>query len=104
MPESMQDRELDQLLGYRDTVQADAFILGVMHRVQRERRSRRVILAVFGLIGAVFGMAGALLLSEPIARVFTSLPLTGTMQAVLVGVAGVAFYGWAMNEDISLDT
>ena len=104
MPESMQDRELDQLLGYRDTVQADAFILGVMHRVQRERRSRRVILAVFGLVGAVFGMAGALLLSEPIARTFTNLPLTGTMQAVLIGVAAVAFYGWAMNEDISLDT
>jgi len=104
MPESMQDRELDQLLGYRDTVQADAFILGVMHRVQRERRSRRVILAVFGLVGAVFGMAGALLLSEPIARAFTDLPLTGTMQAVLIGVAAVAFYGWAMNEDISLDT
>ena len=74
MPESIHDRELNQLLGYRDTLPEDAFVLDVMHRVQRERRKRRVILAVFGLVGALFG------------------------------VAGLAFYGWAMNEDISLDT
>ena len=104
MPESIQDRELDRLLGYRETLPEDTFVLDVMHRVQRERRSRQVILAAFGLVGAVFGVAGALLLSEPLARFFTNLPLTGTMQAVLVGVAAVAFYGWAMNEDISLGT
>lgn len=104
MPETIRDRELDQLLGYRETLPADAFVLDVMHRVQREQRSRKLILATSGLAGAAFGVAGAFLLSEPIARFFTNLPSTGTMQAILVGVAAVAFYGWAMNEDVSLDT
>jgi hypothetical protein len=104
MPDLIPDRELDQLLGFRESLPADAFVLDVMQRVQRERRSRKLILLIFGLVGAAFGAAGALLLSDPIARFFTTLPLTGTMQAVLIAVAAVAFYGWIMNEDISLDT
>jgi hypothetical protein len=104
MPELNPDRELDRLLGFHETPPADAFVLEVMHRVQREQRVRRLILWIFGLIGAAFGLTGALLLSDPIAQVFTKLPLTGTMQAVLVAVAAVAFYGWIMNEDISLVT
>ena len=98
------DHKLDQLLGFRESLPADAFVLDVMHRVQRERRSRKLILLIFGLVGAGFGTAGALLLSGPITRFFTGLPLTGTMQAVPIAVAAVAFYGWIMNEDIRLDT
>jgi len=98
------DRELDQLLGLREPLPADAFVLDVMRRVQRDRLRRKVILLIFGLAGAGFGAAGVLLLSDPISRFFTSLPLTGTMQAVLIAVAAVAFYGWVMNEDVSLAT
>ena len=98
------DRVLEQLLGFREAEAPDAFVLGVMQRVQRELRRRRMILSVFGLAGAAFGVAGALLLSDPIARLFTGLPLTGTMQAVLIVGAAAAFYGWIMNEDISLAT
>lgn len=104
MPELNTDRELDRLLEFHETPPSDEFVLNVMHRAQREQRRRRLILAIFGLVGAAFGVTGALLLSDPIAQVFTSLPLTGTMQAVLVAVAAVAFYGWIMNEDISLVT
>ena len=104
MPESIPDHELDRLLGFHETLAPDAFVLDVMHRVQREQRSRRLILMLFGLVGAAFGVAGALLLSEPITRLFTGLPSTGTMQAVLIAVSAVAFYGWVMNEDISLST
>jgi len=96
------DHELDQLLGFRESLPADAFVLDVMHRVRSERRRRKWILLGFGLAGAGFGAAGAVLLSDPISQFFTSLPLTGTMQAVLVAVAAVAFYGWFMNEDVSL--
>lgn len=104
MPDPNPDRALDRLLGFHETLPSDEFVLEVMRRVQREQRSRKLILLIFGLVGAAFGAAGALLLSDPIARFFTSLPLTGTMQAVLIAVAAVAFYGWFMNEDISLDT
>jgi len=108
MPETTQDRELDyplqRLLGFREAEAPDVFVLRVMQRVQRERRRRRLILSVFGLVGAAFGVIGAALLSDPIARVFTGLPLTETMQAVLIVGAAAAFYGWIMNEDISLGT
>ena len=104
MPEQTQNHALDRLLEFRDDLSGDNFVLGVMHRVQRERRSRKVILMVFGLVGAAFGAAGAVLLADPIARWFTHLPLTGTMQAVLVVFAAAAFYGWIMNEDVSLNT
>lgn len=108
MPDQTADRgpdlQLDELLGFREPLPADAFVLNVMHRVQRERRSRKLILLIFGLVGAGFGAAGTLLLSDPIARLFTSMPITGTMQAALIAVAAVAFYGWIMDEDIRLDT
>jgi uncharacterized membrane-anchored protein len=102
MPESTQDRLLDQLLEYREVPQGDEFVLDVMHRVRREQASRKVILFVFGLIGALFGVAGAVLLSEPIARVLANLPAMGTTQVALFVVAAVAFYAWFMNEDIDL--
>ena len=45
-----------------------------------------------------------MLLSDPITRILSNLPPTATMQAVLIGVAAVAFYGWFMNEDLSIGT
>jgi hypothetical protein len=95
-------RQLDGLLGQREAIPDDQFVLNVMHRVQRERRSRRLILFVFGLLGAGFGLLGAVLLAEPIARLFTGLPATGIMQAALVAGAAAAFYAWSMNDDLRL--
>jgi hypothetical protein len=95
-------RLLDQLLEHREAVPDDPFVLNVMHRVQREQRRRKLILFVFGLLGAGFGLLGAALLSEPIARLFTGLPATGIMQAALVAGAAAAFYVWFMNDDFSL--
>lgn len=104
MPEITPDHELDRLLGFHEEPAPDDFVLEVMHRVQGEQRRRRLILACFGSIGALFGLTGAVLLSDPITQILSSLPPTGTMQAVLVGVAAVAFYGWFMNEDLSIAT
>lgn len=102
MPEQSPDATLDSLLEFREDLPADKFVLKVMHRVRRERRRRRLILSVFGLIGAAFGLAGALLLSEPLARIFAGMPPIGTTQVVLFVVAAVAFYAWFMNEDVDL--
>ena len=102
MPETIRDNELDQLLGFHEELPTDEFTLNVMQRVQQERRRRRLILTCSGLLGGVFGLAGAVLLSAPIARLFTDLPLIGTMQTVLFTVAAVAFYRWIMNEDVNL--
>ena len=102
MPDQKSDAMLDSLLEYNEDLPADAFVLDVMQRVRRERRRRRLILMVFGLIGAAFGLAGALLLSEPLTRTFTGMPPIGTTQVVLFVVAAVAFYAWFMNEDVDL--
>lgn len=101
-PDQMPDHLLDRLLAHREAVPDDQFVLNVMHRVQREQRRRKLILFVFGLLGAGFGLLGASLLSEPIARLFIGLPAVGIMQATLVAAATAAFYVWFMNDDFSL--
>jgi hypothetical protein len=98
------DHFLDRLLGHHEAVPDDPFVLMVMQRVQREQRSRRLILFVFGLAGALFGVLGAFLLADPVARLFTGLPATGMMQTALVASAAAAFYVWFMNDDLSLSS
>ena len=105
MPETSSDQKLEQLLAYPETAQDDTFVMNVMHEVQREQRIRRIILWVFGLVGAMFGLASAAILSAPIARLFTfnvSMPAIETTQVALVIVAASAFYIWMMNDDFSL--
>jgi uncharacterized membrane protein YsdA (DUF1294 family) len=105
VPDSPFDRELEQLLTYHEEPQSAAFVADVMHAVKREQRTRKVILWAFGLVGALFGLLGATMLSDSITQLFTfsfSLPAMETMQAVLVIVAVAAFYTWFMNDDLSL--
>lgn len=106
MPDSF-DHELERLLAYTGAPQPEAFVLDVMRSVKREQRFRKLILWVFGLVGAVFGLAGAVMLSGSISRLFTftvDLPATETMQATLFVVGAAAFYLWFMNDDLSLDS
>ena len=106
MPDSI-DRELEQLLAYTEAPQSEAFVLDVMRSVKREQRIRKVILWVFGLVGAAFGLAGAVMLSGSISRLFTftvELPAMETMQVTLFIVGAAAFYLWFMNDDFSLDS
>lgn len=107
MPDSSFDHELGRLLEYSEAPQAAAFVMDVMRGVKREQRIRRVILWAFGLVGALFGLMGALMLSDSITRLFTftvAMPAEETMQVVLFIVAAAAFYTWFMNDDLSLDT
>jgi hypothetical protein len=87
-----------------ETAEASEFADGVMRAVGRERRTRRLILFAFGLVGALFGLAGAFMLSDSIVRLFTET-LTGdrVMQLVLFTIAAMAFYTWFMNDDLTLD-
>ena len=103
MPEDTFDRSLEQMLGYPepDADDSELFVAGVMQQVRKERSTRRVILIVFGVIGALFGVAGATMLSDSISRLFTeSLTGEAAMQGVLFVAAAVAFYTWFMNDDL----
>jgi anti-sigma factor RsiW len=106
VPDSTFDRELEALLEYTEPPQPEAFTMNVMRSVKREQRTRRVILWAFGLVGALFGLAGAVMLSGSIARLFAftiTMPATETMQVVLFIVAAAAFYTWFMNDDLPLN-
>lgn len=105
MPETPLDNQLEQLLAYHHEPESSEFVAHVMRDVKREQRVRKAILWAFGLIGAMFGLVGAIMLSGPIARLFTfsvSLPVTETMQVALVMVAAAAFYTWFMNDELSV--
>ena len=107
MPDPSFDQELETLLEYSESPQPEAFTMDVMRRVKREQRTRKLILWVFGLVGALFGLAGAVMLSGSITRLFTftvTIPATETMQVVLFIVAAAAFYIWFMNDDLPLDS
>lgn len=102
MADERHDPMLDSLLAHREPLSGDAFVLRVMHRTRSERRRRRAILLGFGLLGAVFGALGAVLLAEPLARLFTDLPGTTLMQAVLLAGGIAAFYAWFMGDDLGV--
>jgi hypothetical protein len=104
VPDSF-DTKLEQLLKYSDPPQSEVFVLNVMRSVQRELGTRRVILWVFGLIGALFGLSGAMMLSAPVSQALTSalsFPMMETMQVSLFVTAAAALYVWFMNDDFTL--
>jgi hypothetical protein len=104
VPDSF-NTKLEQLLKYGDPPQSEVFVLNVMRSVQREQGTRRVILWVFGLIGALFGLSGAMMLSTPVSQALTSalsFPMMETMQVSLFVTAAAALYVWFMNDDFTL--
>ena len=107
MPDSPLNHELEQLLAYHHEPESSEFVAGVMHDVRKEQRTRKVILWAFGLVGALFGLVGAAMLSNPITRLFTfsfSLPAIETTQVALVIVAAAAFYTWFMNDELTISS
>jgi len=107
VPDPSFDQKLETLLEYSESPQPEAFTMDVMRRVKREQRTRKLILWVFGLVGALFGLAGAVMLSGSITHLFTftvTMPATETMQVVLFIVAAAAFYIWFMDDDLPLDS
>jgi len=98
------DRKLEEWLNYPEAPRSEAFVIDVMQAVGREQRTRKLILWAFGLVGGVFGLLGAIMLSESINSllpVLQSLPAMETMQATLFTVGAAALYLWFMNDDWS---
>jgi hypothetical protein len=106
VPDETLERTLEQLLAYPERTASadDAFVDSVMRQVGRQQKIRKIILYVFGFVGAVFGAIGATLLSGKITWLFTEV-LNGTlmMQAVLLVIAAGAFYIWFMNDELTVD-
>lgn len=102
----MAEQDFEQLLKYSEPEEPVDFVVNVMQGVRREQRTRRLILWAFGLVGAIFGLIGAIMLSAPLASVFNAsaqLPAREAMQAVLFIAGAAAFYTWFMNDDLHLD-
>lgn len=90
---------LDQLLEYHETPEKDDFVADVMKHVQRQQRIRSLVLYGSGTVGAAFGVAGVMLLSEPVNRLLSG------MEAfpVSLGILGaLALLGWLLHEDVGL--
>ena len=100
------DQTLEEMLGYDDQdVSSDLFVVDVMRRVQKERRTRKLILFLFGSVGALFGLLGALMLSDGISKLFIEiLPANALMQLPLFAAGATAFYIWFMNDDLALNS
>lgn len=91
---------LDELLEYHQTPGPDTFVADVMKGIQRQQKLRKLILTGSGLIGALFGIVGAMFLTEPISRLTTQLAADGSATTLgLAIMALVAFLGWLLHDE-----
>lgn len=94
---------LDQLLEYHETPEPKQFTARVMMGIERQQRMRRLILASTGVVGAAFGAAGVMLLSDTITAFFTQMA-TGS-NVVPMGITAflvLGFLGWLLHDEPGL--
>ena len=97
------EARLDRMLAFDSPPQDDRFVVDVMSQVRKERQSRRWILAGSGAVGAAFGLAGALMLSDSVgALVRGSLETAGPLLVGLSAAAALGGLAWLLYDDSSL--
>ena len=89
---------LDEMLKYHETPQDDNFVTGVIKGVQRQQRMRRLILTVTGVVGASFGAAGMLMISDSVNRLITDANVL-PVSVALVGL--VVFMAWLFQDEVA---
>lgn len=89
---------LDKILEYHETPHDDDFVAGVMKRVRHQQRTRRLILAVTGILGAAFGAIGMLMISDSINRL---IPDTSVLPVSVALVGLAAFMAWLFQDEVS---
>ncbi len=90
---------LDQLLEYHQTPEPDDFVAEVMRGIKRQQRTRKLILAGSGLVGAAFGVAGMLLLSDTISGLFSAV---GGVPISVATMLTLGLLGWLLHEEVGL--
>ena len=89
---------LDEILEFHETPQDDNFVAGVMKRVRHQQRMRRLILTATGMVGAVFGATGVMMISDSVSRLVTDANVLPASVA-LVGLA--AFMAWLFQDEVA---
>jgi hypothetical protein len=103
VPSYKPEQLMETLLPYTDEPPDAGFTATVMQTIKREQRTRKAILLISGVIGALFGLAGAVALSDSISRFFTlSLSPTSSLPVSLAILAVLLFLGWLLNDEMQL--
>ena len=89
---------LDEMLKYHEAPEDDNFVTGVIEGVQRQQRMRRLILSVTGVVGASFGAAGMLMISDSVNRLITDANVL-PVSVALVGL--VVFMAWLFQDEVA---
>ncbi len=91
---------LDKLLEYHQTPATDRFVSEVMEGIKRQQRMRQIILTAASVIGGSFGVAGAMLLSDPVGQLITQFSAGESPMSVgLALMSAVAFLGWLLHDE-----
>lgn len=89
---------LDEMLQYHETPEDENFVAGVLKGVQRQQRLRRLILAATGVVGAAFGAAGLMMVTDSLNQLITGANVL-PVSVALVGL--VAFSAWLFQDEVA---
>jgi len=91
---------LDELLEYHQTPSDDTFVVDVIHQIKRQQKTRQLILLGSGVIGGLFGVAGAAMLSGPIAKLVAHSSVgDAALPLGLAVMSAVAFVVWLLQDE-----